>query len=194
MDDVAKYYDILIDEGQDPVHDPKILKDYMDRWDGQLFIDKMQLDRTKSVLEIGVGTGRIAVKVAPNVLSFTGIDISKKTVEVAKKNIKNASLICADFLRFDFDSTFDVVYSSLTFMHIKEKKNAFCIVSDILNENGLFVLSVDKSRDEIIDTGTSKIKIFPDNTDDIKMYARNAKLKLVEETETEAAVIFTFIK
>ena len=88
MKDVAKHYDNLIDEGQDPVHDPKPLKEHMDKWDGQAFIEKMHLDKSKTVLEIGVGTGRIAVKVAPCCKQFTGIDISQKTVEKAKKNVK----------------------------------------------------------------------------------------------------------
>lgn len=63
--DVILHYDLLIDEGNDPVHDPEPLQDYMNKWDGQDFINAMQLDKTKSVLEIGVGTGRLAVRVAP---------------------------------------------------------------------------------------------------------------------------------
>lgn len=88
MKDTAKHYDLLIDDGQDPVHDPAPLKAYMNKWDGQAFIEKMQLNKTKSVLEIGVGTGRIAVKVAPCCKSFTGIDLSEKTVEKAKLKLR----------------------------------------------------------------------------------------------------------
>lgn len=199
MNEVAKHYDILIDEGQDPVHDPKPLKDYMDKWDGQIFIDKMQLDKSKSVLEIGVGTGRIAVKVALHSKQFTGIDISEKTIDQAKKNIKmgflkKPELICADFLQYDFNKTFDVIYSSLTFLHIKEKQKAFDVVSKLLNKNGLFVLSIDKNQDEYINTGTSRIKVFPDNAEDIKNYAKNSEFKLLEELETELAFIFVFQK
>lgn len=195
MNDVAKHYDILIDEGQDPVHDPEPLKKYMDKWDGQSFIDKMELDKTKSVLEIGVGTGRIAVKVAPLVNDFTGIDISEKTIRQAKKNIKmgmfrKPELICADFLGYDFSKTFDVIYSSLTFLHIKEKQKAFDIVRGLLNDNGRFVLSIDKNQDEILDIGTSKIRVYPDNPDDIKLYAKNSGLELTEQSETEFAHIF----
>jgi ubiquinone/menaquinone biosynthesis C-methylase UbiE len=72
ISDVILHYDNLIDENNDPVNNPQSLKDYMDKWDGQIFIDKMQLDTNKTVLEIGVGTGRIAVKVAPLCKSFTG--------------------------------------------------------------------------------------------------------------------------
>ncbi len=62
--DMIQHYDLLIEENNDPVHDPKPLQDYMDKWDGQTFIDKMELDKDKSVLEIGVGTGKLAVKTA----------------------------------------------------------------------------------------------------------------------------------
>ncbi len=117
--DVIYHYDKLIEEGNDPVNDPQPLKEYMDKWDGQVFIDKLQLSPVKIVLEIGVGTGRLAVKIAPLCRRFTGIDISPKTIERVKENLAeydNVSLICDDFGDFNFDSTFDIIYSSLTFI------------------------------------------------------------------------------
>jgi ubiquinone/menaquinone biosynthesis C-methylase UbiE len=101
---VIEHYDKLIDENNDPVRDPAPLKAYMDRWDGQGFIDAMELDRTKAVLEIGVGTGRLAAKVAPLCADFLGVDFSPKTVERAKVNLReygNVRLECADFLTVD---------------------------------------------------------------------------------------------
>ena len=98
---VTHHYDLLIDENNDPVHDPKPLRDYMDKWDGQVFINKMELDKNKSVLEVGVGTGRLAVRVAPLCGKFIGIDISPKTIDRAKENLaeyRNVKLICADYL------------------------------------------------------------------------------------------------
>ena len=71
--DVITHYDLLVDEGNDPVCDPEPLKQYMDKWDGKPFIDALRLDKSKSVLEIGVGTGRLAVKTAPLCKCFTGI-------------------------------------------------------------------------------------------------------------------------
>ena len=99
--DVIKHYDLLIDENNDPIHDPKPLRDYMDKWDGQAFIDKMELDKKTSVLEIGVGTGRLAIRVAPLCGRLHGIDISPKTIDRAKENLPkqtNVSLYCGDFL------------------------------------------------------------------------------------------------
>ncbi len=192
-DQVITHYDLLIGENNDPVHDPKPLRDYMDKWDGQKFIDKMGLDNNKSVLEIGVGTGRLAVRVAPLCGEFLGIDISPKTVERAMENLigqSNAGLICGDFLTFEFSQKFDVVYSSLTFMHVEEKQKAVNKVFDLLNDGGRFVLSIDKNQDGFIDTGTRKITVFPDTPSEMEKYIENSGLTVLERYETEFAYIF----
>ena len=85
--DVITHYDLLVDENNDPFRDQPVLQEYMEKWDGDLFIEALELDENKSVLEIGIGTGRVAVKVAPYCMRLTGIDISSKTIERAKKNI-----------------------------------------------------------------------------------------------------------
>ena len=191
--DVIRHYDLLIAENNDPVRDPKSLKDYMDKWDGQVFIDKMKLDKDKSVLEIGVGTGRLAVKTAILCKDYCGIDISPKTIYRAKENLanyKNVKLICDNFLSHHFNSLYDVVYSSLTFMHIHEKQNAVNKVACLLKNGGRFVLSIDKSQEDFIDMGTRKITIFPDSPTEIKNCILNANLDLVECFDTELAHIF----
>lgn len=190
---VTHHYDLLIDENNDPVHDPKPLQDYMDKWDGQAFIDKMELDKDKSVLEIGVGTGRLAVRVTPLCGEFCGVDISSKTIERANENLaefENARLACADFLSYEFGRTFDVVYSSLTFMHIKEKQKAINKVAALLKDDGRLVLSIDKNQDGFIDIGTRKITIFPDTPDEMRTYIADSGLLLIEQYETEFAHVF----
>ncbi len=190
---VAKHYDILINEGNDPVHDPEPLKAYMDKWDGQEFIDKMQLSKEKTVLEIGVGTGRLAVRTVPLCKGFYGIDISPETIKGATKNLEqyqNVNLICDDFMTYDFKLTFDVIYSSLTFMHIKDKQGGINKVQQLLKNGGLFVLSTDKNQDEFIDIGSNKIEVYPDTTEEITQCIENANLNLLEHYETEFANVF----
>lgn len=191
--DVVRHYDLLIEENNDPVHDPKPLRDYMDKWDGQTFIDSMELNECKSVLEIGVGTGRLAVRAAPLCSQFCGIDISPKTIDRAKENLaeyRNVKLICGDFLSYKFDSKFDVIYSSLTFMHIKEKQKAVNKIAELLNNAGIFVLSIDKNKSEFIDTGTRKIKIYPDIKEKMAEYIKAAGLTILNQYDTEFATIF----
>lgn len=190
---VIEHYDNLILENNDPVHDPKPLQEYMNKWDGQKFIDEMELDKNKTVLEIGVGTGRIAIKTAPLCKMFYGIDISEKTIEKAKFNLSifsNIKLICADFLSYDFLNKFDVIYSSLTFMHIENKQEAINKVASLLNNNGIFALSIDKNQDKIIDMGNYKVDIFPDNPKTIEKYVNMAKLTIKMKYETDFAHIF----
>lgn len=190
--DVTTHYDLLIDEGNDPVYDPESLKKYMDKWDGQPFINALQLDKSKSVLEIGVGTGRLAVKTAPLCKYFTGIDISTKTIDRAKQNLKifnNALLVCNDFLNYDFSENFDLIYSSLTWLHIKDKQSAINKVAGLLKNNGRFVLSINKDTTNIIDFGTRQIEIFPDNPNEIKKYFRLSGLTLINMIETEYSYI-----
>lgn len=73
--DVINHYDALIDEGNDPFRDPKPLKEYMDRWDGKQFLDCLSLNKNKTVLEIGVGTGRLAARVAPYCVKNSRVSI-----------------------------------------------------------------------------------------------------------------------
>ena len=87
--DVITHYDLLISDGNDPVLDPPELQRYMDGWDGQLFIDLLGLDKKKSVLEIGCGTGRLARRIAPLVDFFCGIDISPRTVRIYPNTPEN---------------------------------------------------------------------------------------------------------
>lgn len=190
--DVRTHYDLLIDENNDPFRDPPALQEYMNRWDGKRFIDSMKLDRTKAVLEIGVGTGRIAARVAPDCLHFTGIDISQKTIDRARENLSdhpNILLICSDFAQYTFDSTYDVIYSSLTMMHFEDKKQILLKVAGLLNEGGIFCLSVDKNQSEYIDMGKRKIRIYPDMPDALIPIINETAMHVVDAFETEFAHI-----
>lgn len=194
---VIEHYNKLIDENNDPVHDPEPLKKYMDKWDGQVFIDSMKLNKTKTILEIGVGTGRIAVKTIPLCKKFFGIDISPKTIERAAHNLSqyhNTELICADFMTYNFGASFDVIYSSLTFMHIKDKQECINKIHSLLNLNGRFVLSIEKNQNKYIEYGNRKITIYPDTPSDTKVYITNSGLTLLDCIETEFAYIFVGLK
>ncbi len=192
--EIIEHYDLLIDENNDPVHDSKPLRDYMDKWDGRAFVDYMCLNKEKSVLEIGVGTGRIALRVAPECRELWGIDISPKTVSRARENLcenKNVSIICDDFLTHDFGTKkFDVIYSSLTFMHIAEKERAIEKVCDLLKPDGRLVLSIDKNQQEYIDIGISRIKIYPDTPENISFLLEEVGFENVKRYESEHAYIF----
>ena len=190
--DVKTHYDMLIDENNDPFRDLPELQEYMNTWDGNPFLEALELSKNKSVLEIGVGTGRIAVKVAPCCFKLTGIDISPKTIDRAKDNLKeygNIFFVCSDFNSHEFEETFDVIYSSLTMMHFKDKAAVITKVDKLLNDNGIFCLSIDKNQSEYIDMGTRKIKVYPDNLDNIISLIGETAMSVVKVIETDNAYI-----
>lgn len=190
--DVITHYDLLIDEHNDPFYDPPELREYMNGWDGKVFIDSLKLSPNKSVLEIGMGTGRIAVQVAPHCMHLTGIDISPKTIERAKENLKshsNISFLCADFLNYDFQESFDIIYSSLTMMHFQNKGQVISKVAALLNDDGIFCLSIDRNQSEYIDMGTRRVKIYPDTLKSITALIETSRLTVVDVFETDNAFI-----
>lgn len=189
---VITHYDLLIDENNDPFRDPPELQEYMNGWDGEKFVEALELTKNKNVLEIGIGTGRLAVRVAPHCRKLTGIDISPKAVERAKENLKdykNISFICDDFNVHEFCETFDIIYSSLTMMHFKQKAQVIAKIDTLLNDNGIFCVSIDKNVSEYIDMGTRKIKVYPDTADGITSLVEATAMSVAKVIETEKAYI-----
>ncbi len=192
MNRIIKHYDYLIDEDNDPVFDPPIMREYMDKWDGQVFFDLLNISPNDTVLEIGVGTGRLALKTAPECHRFFGIDISLKTAKKAESNLsklKNTEIICGDFSEYEFSESFDLIYSSLTFMHIENKKSAILKIKSLLNPSGRAVISIDKNQSEYIDMGSFKTKIYPDNPEKMKILFEEIGFKNIKITEIEFAYI-----
>ena len=193
---VKKHYDLLVEENNDPVYDCEALTRYMDKWDGQTFINAMRLKKSDSVLEIGVGTGRIAQKILPLTGKFTGVDISPKSIERAKENLKVYSpvLVCSDFLTFETEDKFDCIVSTLTFIHIKRKQKAIKKVSKLLAPQGRFVLSISKKPEKVLDYGSRKVKLYPDDKDKILRYLQVAGLNIESVDETEFSYIIVSVK
>lgn len=193
--DVRRHYDALIDENHDPFRDPPLLAAYMDKWDGQTFLDLVAPNSRESVLEIGVGTGRLAARVAPRCRTLCGIDLSPKTVCRAKENLAalpNVKIVCGDFLTYSFAETFDVIYSSLTFMHIREKRQAFERAATLLKPDGRFVLSIDKKPETRLVYGTRVLTLYPDTPQETEENASAAGFSLAEKMSVEFACLYVF--
>lgn len=192
-----RHYDLLIDEGNDPVHDPAPLREYMDGWDGPAFLAVLALNGTQDVLEVGVGTGRLALRTAPMCRHLTGVDLSPKTIARAGENLAglaNVHLVCADFMAWDTAQRFDVVYSSLTFLHIADKRGAAERIARLLRPGGRAVISLDKSLETALDYGTRRLIVYPDDPAVLAAHLRVAGLTVLPVQETAFAYILIATK
>ncbi len=191
---VNEHYDRLALSGNDPVNDPPMLQAYMDGWDGLPFLDAMGEITGKDVLEIGCGSGRQALRVLDRgCASYTGIDISDETLLLAGENLaayENVTLEYCDFPREIPEGIFDIVFSTLTFMHIQDKLRACSMAAGLLKEGGRFVLSISKDTSDTLDMGDYTVRLYPDSPDEIRAYLRASRLRLQEVIETEKAYIF----
>ena len=197
MSDVARHYDLLIDEGNDPVLDPPELAAYMDGWDGPAFLAALGLTGSEDVLEIGVGTGRLALRIAPACRQFTGIDISEKSIVRARAHLAAfpaVRLLCADFLSWETQARFDVVCSSLTFMHFADKRAAAQRVAALLRPGGRAVLSLDRDASGVIDYGTRRLTVYPDDPAVLASHLADACLTVQDVLQTERAYILIATK
>lgn len=183
MNETMRHYDLLIAEGNDPVCDPPELQEYMDGWDGAAFLEAMALSGTQSVLEIGMGTGRLAMRIAPRCRHYTGIDLSRPTVERAREHLRgfsNTTCLCGAFPEVDFQERFDVICSSLTFLHIADKASACRRIASLLAQGGRAVISLDRERCDMLDYGTRQLRTYPDTPESLGEHLRAAGLTVTD--------------
>lgn len=195
--EVARHYDLLIDEGNDPVLDPPELAVHMDGWDGEMFLSALELNGMQDVLEIGVGTGRLALRIAPQSRTFTGVDLSEKTITRAGEHLaglQQVRLACADFMAWEAGTRFDVVCSSLTFLHLSDKQRAAQRIAALLRPGGRAVISLDKSQETTLDYGMRQLTVYPDDPARMAAHLQAAGLTVLPVQEAPFAYILTAVK
>ena len=194
---VKEHYDLLIQEGDDPTKDSEQLKKYMNNWDGEVFLQELQRIGGEFALEIGIGTGRLALQTSRLYKCLDGVDLSPLTVKKAKENLScfsNVNVFCEDILNFQPKRKYDIIYSSLTFMHIKRKEQAFHKIALLLKKDGGFVLSIDKAQKEKLCCGERKVKLYPDSLKETEQLLKKVGFCLEKIQETPSAYIITALK
>ena len=105
------------------------------------------IDRKISVMDLGCGTGTLALKLKQNYpnASITCIDVAEDMINIAKEKLKtfsNVKFQVADLHDYEFNQNFDVIISSLALHHLHgddQKKKFFQKIFTHLNPRGYFV-------------------------------------------------------
>ncbi|GEM_PF-2415921 len=102
--------------------------------------------KNKDVLDIGCGTGRLAIHLGKLVKHWSGIDISSESIDTARKNIEKFGLEdkinfkVGSFKEIPFDKKFDMVISSNSLHFEPDKDGAFESVYNSLKSDGYFII------------------------------------------------------
>lgn len=191
MENLICHYDRLAEENNDPFRDPPALREYMNRWDGDAFLSLLALTPEARVLEIGVGTGRLAARTLPRCAHLTGIDCSPRSLERCRENLPDSdrlTLVFGDFLTWYSPEKFDRIYSSLTFWHFPDKHAAIQKAVSLLALDGRIVLSLGKNCEKSLRCFDDlEIPLFPDDPLRTTELLREAGLSPLPLQETDFA-------
>lgn len=103
------------------------------------------------VLDLGCGTGLCAPLLKPVARGMTGVDLSPRMLDEARKRGIYTQLTCADvttFLEGQAAAGFDIVVSTDVFIYIGDLQAVFAGVRKCLRPQGLFGFSIEASDSE----------------------------------------------
>jgi SAM-dependent methyltransferase len=132
----------------------------------------------RSILELGVGTGRIALPLVAKGFCVSGVDNSAKMLEKlrAKENGDRISIACGDFADIPFEGQFDLIYAvGWSFNYLLSQTDqirCFRNVSRKLSTRGLFVIETVAPGKWIFEGGVvgAAADLMPES---VTLYSRN---------------------
>ena len=113
----------------------------------RLLSEKQMFDKHLTILDVGCGTGRYALALAPYCAKVVGTDLSPKMLSVAQERaedigVSNVGFVCQDWHELDltaagYERAFDLVFAHMTpaiqsaetFMKLTEASRGWCAMS-----------------------------------------------------------------
>lgn len=97
----------------------------------------------KTILDIGCGTGRYAVKLAAAGAKVTAIDFCDSMISVAKqkKYAMKIDFICCSIENIPLQEKFDIVLCNLLLNHIENLNGPLFEISRLVKSNGYVIIS-----------------------------------------------------
>jgi malonyl-CoA O-methyltransferase len=95
----------------------------------------------KKVLDAGAGTGRLTIRLHEAGAEVTALDISPDMLRILEKKDSGIETVEGDMEAMPFDDeTFDMVFSSLSLVHLKDPKDFLDECYRVLKDDGRVVL------------------------------------------------------
>jgi cyclopropane fatty-acyl-phospholipid synthase-like methyltransferase len=107
------------------------------------FVDR--LAPGSEVLDLGCGAGLPSTRILAEAFIVTGVDLSSRQIEAARRNVPNATFIQSDLAAIDFpDGSFDGVTAFYVLSHVprEEHGDVFRRIARWLRPGGLFLATL----------------------------------------------------
>ena len=111
------------------------------------------VNKELDVLDLGCGTGLCAPLFKPLAHNLSGIDLSEKMVEIARRLNVYDHLMVGDISKAleGLNEVHDLIIAADVFVYIGELARVFELCSTALKSSGLFAFSVEATKDELAD-------------------------------------------
>jgi SAM-dependent methyltransferase len=138
----------VVREGYDRVAERYLEWVETDRSTTRMRYTRMLLDALPTgaeVLDLGCGAGGPTTKALAERFRVTGVDISARSVDLARENVPNAHFFQADMAELDFESgRFDAVAAFYSIIHVlrDQQGSLFCRIASWLRPGGLLLATM----------------------------------------------------
>jgi SAM-dependent methyltransferase len=113
-----------------------------------LILSRLELPEQASVLDIGCGTGNLALRLPEKgtLSRVVGVDLSEGVLEIARRHARDRQLGYFEFLQANArdlpfaDDEFDAVVSNMVFQLIPDQRKAFSEAARVLKPSGVALL------------------------------------------------------
>ena len=102
-----------------------------------------QLPANANILDAGCGAGVPVGQILSERFKVTGVDFSEAQIELARKNVPNATFLCEDMTKLNFpDNNFDGITSYYAIIHIPREEHQSLLANfyRMLKPGGLALL------------------------------------------------------
>lgn len=107
-------------------------------------LDELKLGGSESVLDFACGTGRILSESEKVFGDAMGVDVSETMLDVARGQVKRATLLCQDITQHPLERSFDVATAFRFFVNAEPSLRSAALASlyGTLNDGGVLVANI----------------------------------------------------
>lgn len=115
----------------------------------------------KKILDVGAGTGRLAIRLAKFGGEVTALDVSEEMLKKIKNKNSKIKIVIGEAENLEFEAeSFDFVIATFLIVHLKDLPRFFDEVYRVLKPGGIFlVTNINQRKAPAIDTKEGMVEI-----------------------------------